>query len=113
MKKIILITMLLVALSLNAVNWDCRVDVTGVANIDTNINTFKNNIINGANNVFENATVIIDIRVDGSLMITVSITGELSENLDLEANKTLIKNYFYNLLQDTVIDISYSIKLKE
>ena len=101
----------MVALGLSAVNWNCEINVAGNSAIDMNINTFKNAVINGADNIFINANTQIDIHVDGSLQISVRILGELASDADLEAIAITIYEYFNTLLTDIKINIKYEISI--
>ena len=111
MKKLFLLIFLMVTLGLSAVNWNCEINVNGNATIDMNINTFKNTVINGADNIFMNSNTQIDIHVDESLQISVGIHGELTADADLEAIAITIYEYFNTLLTDIQINIKYEISV--
>ena len=111
MKKLFLLIFLMVALGLSAVTWKCEISIAGNSAIDMNINTFKNALINGADNIFINANTQIDIHVDGSLQISVRIRGELEPDADLEAIAITIYEYFNTLLTDIKINIKYEISI--
>ena len=110
MKKILIVLFLMLALGLSA-EWQTSIDVSGNAPIDMNINAFKNQVISGAESLFSNAHTQIDIHVDGTLQISVNVSGELANDADLEDIATTVYTYFNNLLSDCEINIKYEINI--
>ena len=110
MKKIFIVTLLLLSLGLFA-EWRANIEVNGTAAIDMNINTFKNQVINGANNLFINANTTIDFHVEDDLGISVHIHGDLANDADLEAIAVTVYNYFNGLLDDVELNVRYEISI--
>ena len=110
MKYILIAILLIVGAGLFA-EWRANIEVNGTAAIDMNINTFKNQVINGANNLFINANTTIDFHVEDDLSISVHIHGDLANDADLEAIAVTVYNYFNNLLEDCEISIKYDIDI--